>query len=248
MAEAGKITALIADDEPHARAGLGRMLADFGWIECVAEAANGPAAIEAIDTVRPDLVFLDIEMPGANGLEVLRRIEHRPWVVFTTAYAEHAVTAFELGALDYLLKPFGGERLAAALSRLRESLPAAQPGVAERLEEAMARGPATRIFVRTGRSIVPVPVSAISWFEAMGDYVALHTAQGKHVLHIPLAQLEARLDARQFCRVHRTHIVNLDFVAAFRRVPGGGLVAELKDGTRLAVSRARASELRALAR
>ena len=243
-----RVSALVADDEPFARSGLRRMLAEFDWIDCIGEAASGTAAIEAIDRLRPDLVFLDIRMPGATGLQVLERIAHRPRVVFTTAFAEHAVTAFELGALDYLLKPFGHERLAKAMERLRETLGSAQPAVAERLAETLEGGPLARLFVRSGRSIVPVTAAEISRLEAMGDYVVVHAAGGKHVLHITLAQLESRLDPRHFRRVHRAHIVNLEHVAAFRRLPGGALCAELADGTRVAVSRANARELRALAR
>lgn len=243
-----RVTAVVADDEPFARSGLKRMLAEFDWIDCVGEAASGPAAIEAIDRLRPDLVFLDIRMPGATGLQVLERTEHRPRVVFTTAFAEHAVTAFELGALDYLLKPFGHERLATAMDRLRATLGTAQPPVAERLAETLEEGPLARLFVRSGRSIVPVAVADIAWFEAMGDYVVLHAAPARHVLHVTLAQLESRLDARHFRRIHRAHIVNLDRVAAFRRLPGGAVCAEMQDGTRVAVSRAHSRELRALAR
>ncbi|HXF78759.1 MAG TPA: LytTR family DNA-binding domain-containing protein [Usitatibacter sp.] len=246
MAEA-RVSVVVADDEPFARAGLRRMLAEFDWIDCVGEAASGPAAIEAIEKLRPDLVFLDIRMPGATGLQVLGRIAHRPRVVFTTAFAEHAVTAFELGALDYLLKPFGHERLAVAMERLRATLGTSQPPAAERLAETLAQGPLARLFVRAGHSIVPVAVADIAWFEAMGDYVVLHTPAGTHVLHVTLAQLEARLDERHFRRIHRAHLVNLDHVGAFRRLPGGALCAELRDGTRVPVSRAKARELRALA-
>jgi two-component system LytT family response regulator len=242
-----RVTALVADDEPFARSGLKRMLAEFDWIDFAGEAASGPAAIEAIDRLRPDLVFLDIRMPGATGLQVLERIQHRPRVVFTTAYAEHAVIAFELGALDYLLKPFGHDRLALAMERLRATLGSPQPPVAERLA-GMQEGALARLFVRSGRSIVPVAASDIAWMEAMGDYVKVHTGSGEHVLHVTLAQLESRLDARHFRRVHRAHIVNLGHVAAFRRLPGGALCAEMQDGTRVAVSRANARELRALAR
>ncbi|MFI5312046.1 MAG: LytR/AlgR family response regulator transcription factor, partial [Gemmatimonadales bacterium] len=117
-----KVTALIADDEPVARAGLRDMLAAMDWVTVVGEAANGPAAVEAINTLKPELVFLDIQMPGFLGTEVLRRVQHQPFVVFTTAYAEHAVTAFELGALDYLLKPFGAVRFAASMERVRVAL------------------------------------------------------------------------------------------------------------------------------
>ena len=247
MAEKSRVSALVADDEPMARAGLRRMLAEIDWIECMGEAASGTAAIDAIDRLRPDLVFLDVEMPGASGLEVIERVRHRPFIVFTTAFAEHAVTAFELGALDYLLKPFAEERLGATLARVRTALGAPQESVAERLG-TLSRGPITRLFVRSGRSIVPLAVAEITWFEATGDYVTLHTAHGNHLLHVALTGLESRLDPRHFARIHRTHIVNLDHVTAFRRDASGVLIAEMRDGTRLAVSRAKARELRAFAR
>ena len=253
---------LVVDDEPVARAGLRQLLAEIDWLECSGEADNGEAAVQAIDSLRPDLVLLDIQMPGMSGLDVLRKITHQPMIVFTTAYAQHAVTAFELGALDYLLKPFGEERLCAALERVRALLGEPRPSAFDRFSEAVARAPMQRLFVRTGRSIVPLPVGQIAWFEAIGDYVAAHpgasrvgAAQGAapaasapHVLHLSLAQLELRLDPQRFARIHRTHIVNLDHVAAFRRELTGNVVAELKDGTCLAVSRAKARELRGIAR
>jgi two-component system LytT family response regulator len=214
----------------------------------VGEAASGPEAIESIDAQRPDLVFLDIEMPGSSGIDVLRRIRHQPAVVFTTAHAQHAVAAFELGALDYLLKPFGEERLRGTLDRVRAALGAPSTPALDRFAEAMGRGPLGRLFIRTGRSIVPLAVADVSWFGATGDYVTAHAGTAKHLLHLSLNHLEERLDAKRFTRIHRTCIVNLDHVAAFRPEPGGTLVAEMKDGTRLAVSRARARELRALAR
>jgi two-component system LytT family response regulator len=240
------VRVLVADDEPVARAGLRDMLAAFDWLTVVGEAASGPAAVEAIDSMKPDLVFLDIQMPGLLGTEVPRRTTHQPFVVFTTAYAQHAVTAFELGALDYLLKPFGPERLGAALERARAALGAPAPPALERLREALGKGPVSRLFVRTGGAIVPVDVAAVACFEARGDYVAAWTDRSRHLLHLSLASLEARLDPRRFARIHRTHIVNLDHVRAFRREGKGRMVAELKDGTTLPVSRTRAQELRAL--
>ena len=242
-----KVSVLIADDEPVARAGLRDMLADIEWLTCIGEAANGPQAVAAIDSLRPDLVFLDIQMPGLLGTEVLDRVQHRPCVVFTTAFAQHAVTAFELGALDYLLKPFGPERLSRALERIRAALDAAQPPPAiERFREAMRQGPLTRLFVRSGGAILPLAVETVAWFEAQGDYVAAHVGATQHLLHLSLQHLEARLDARRFVRIHRTHIVNLDHVKAFRRHGKGPLAAVLADGTRLTVSRNRAKELRDL--
>jgi two-component system LytT family response regulator len=241
------ITVLIADDEPVARDGLRHMLTDVEWLTWIGEAASGPQTVAAIDSLRPDLVFLDIQMPGFLGTEVLQRIEHQPLVVFTTAYAVHAVTAFELGALDYLLKPFGPERLATALERIRAAsgAPAATPAF-ERFKEAMRQGPMRRIFVRTGGGIVPIAVETVSWFEAQGDYVAAHVGASQHLMHLSLQHLESRLDPQRFVRIHRQHVVNLDWVKAFRRQGKGHLVAVLTDGTRLAVSRNRAKDLRQL--
>src|SRR3569833_1882688 len=229
------VTAVIADDEPVAREGLRAMLSDIAWITCVGDASNGVAAVEAVDRLRPDHLFLDIEMPGLSGLDVLRRVNHQPLVLFTTAYAQHAVTAFELGALDYLLKPFAAERLATALDRVRATLGEPMPPTADRLAEAMGRGPMTRLFARSGASIVPIPVDSIVRFEAWGDYVTAYTAKSRHMLHLSLNRLEERLDPARFVRVHRTHIVNIAHVVAFRR-QDKALVAEMSDGARVAVA------------
>ena len=248
MRDAAKVSTLIVDDEPAARAGMRRILADVEWIECVGEASNGLAAIEAIDSLKPELVFLDIQMPGLLGTDVLRRARHRPFVVFTTAYAQHAVTAFELGALDYLLKPFGEDRLRSTLDRVRAAIGEPRASSLDRFGEAMSRAPMSRLFVRTGRSIVPIAVDDIAWFESVGDYIAAHVGDTQHLLHLSLNQLEERLDRRRFVRIHRTCIVNLDHVAAFRRDLGGQLSAELKNGESLQVSRSKARDLRALVR
>ena len=223
------------------------MLSAYDWIDVIGEAVHGLAAVEAINTQLPDLVFLDIQMPGLLGTEVLTHIVHQPVVVFTTAHAQHAVTAFELGAVDYLLKPFGATRLATTLDRVRAALgePASQSAL-ERISDVFGTGPMTRLFVRVGGAIVPVPTSSITWFQADGDYVTAHTDRGRHVLTVSLSQLEARLDAKRFVRIHRTHIVNLDAVIAFRRHGKGGMTAELRGGVQLAVSRSKAQELRRL--
>lgn len=248
MNNVAKISTLIVDDEPVARAGMRHMLAEVEWISCIGEASNGPAAIEIIDRLKPELVFLDIHMPGFLGTDVLRQIRHQPLVVFTTAYAQHAVTAFELGALDYLLKPFGEERLRATLDRIRTAFGEPRISSLDRFGEAMSHTPMSRLFVRSGRSIVPIAVDNIVWFEAVGDYIAAHTRETHHLLHLSLNQLEARLDAKRFMRIHRTHIVNLDQVLAFRRDASGSISAQLKNGKCLAVSRAKARDLRGIAR
>ncbi len=244
-----KVTAFVADDEPVARGGLRAMLKAFDWVEVVGEAADGESAVKEIGALRPELVFLDVQMPGLLGTEVLRRLERPPFVIFTTAYSEHAVTAFELGAVDYLLKPFGPSRLAAAMERVRSALGEPAPVDAfERLSGALAGGPISRLFVRSGAALVPLPVERVSWFEADGDYVAAHAGNARHLLHLSLSRLEARLDPQRFVRVHRAHIVNLEQVRAFRRDARGNLEAELLDGARVPVSRARAQEIRSLGR
>ena len=244
-----RVTALIADDEPVARAGLRAMLGAFAWVQCIGEAASGPATVEAIDRLRPELLFLDVQMPGLLGTDVLRSIEKPPYVIFTTAYSEHAVTAFELGAVDYLLKPFGPRRLAAAMERVRAGVGA--PAVAdsvERVADALGDAPISRLFVRVGASLVPISVERISHLEADGDYVVIHVDGARHMLHIALTALEARLDTKRFMRVHRAHIVNLDQVKSFKRDARGNLEAVLANGTRVPVSRSRAQQLRGLVR
>lgn len=239
------VRAFVADDEPVARVGLRRMLAEYEWMTCVGEAATGPDAIQGIDTLRPDLAFLDIKMPGCSGLEVLQRTTHQPFVVFTTAYSQHAVTAFELGAVDYLVKPFGAARLAAALERVKAGLgEPTQHSVRDRLADAMSRGPMTRLFVRQGSMLVPVPVADVLWFAADGDYVVAHTAKHRYLVHVALSRMESRLDPARFTRIHRAHVVNLDHVVAFRRAPNGRMIAEVRGGTRLPVSRSHAAGLR----
>lgn len=242
-----QVTVLIADDEPLAREGLRDVIDGLEWLRCVGEAANGSSAAEMIDRLKPELVLLDIQMPGRSGIEVFRRLAHQPYVIFTTAYAEHAVTAFELGAVDYLLKPFGAPRLLAALDRVRAAIgePVATPTL-ERLADALGHGPISRLFVRSGHALLPVSVDSVLWFEADGDYVIARTARAKHLMHLALSRLEARLDATQFVRIHRTHIVNMAHVAAFKRDAAGRVHAAMSDGTSLPVSRTRAQELRGL--
>jgi two-component system LytT family response regulator len=159
------------------------------------------------------------------------------------------VTAFELGAVDYLMKPFGPARLAAAMERVRGAI--GQPSsvdAIERLSGALGGGPITRLFARVGTAIVPLPVDRVTRLEADGDYVVVHVGGTRHLLHLSLGSLVARLDPRRFAQVHRAHVVNLDHVRAFRRDARGNLEAELDDGTRVPVSRSRARQVRSLGR
>jgi two-component system LytT family response regulator len=223
------------------------MLTAFEWVEVVGEAADGETALEEINRLQPELVFLDVQMPGLLGTDVVRRLTRQPFIIFTTAFSQHAVSAFELGAVDYLLKPFGRTRLSAAMERVRAAI--GEPvsvGALERLTGALANGPISRLFVRTGGSLVPLLITEVVWFEADGDYVIAHTARTRYALNLSLSRLEERLDPKRFVRVHRAHIVNLDHVRAFKRDSGGNLEAELVNGQRVPVSRARAQELRSL--
>lgn len=244
--DAAPLTVVIADDEPIAREGLRRMLEAHAWLSVVGEAASGDASVAMVDARRPDVLFLDVEMPGGNGIDVLRRLAHRPFVVFTTAFSQHAVTAFELGAVDYLLKPFGEERLRIALDRVRAGVGEPVEAVGDRLQEAMRQGAMTRLFVRSGHSVIPVAVEQVVRVEAWGDYVIAITTTSRYVVHLALQRLADRLDPARFVRVHRAHLVNLAHVKAFRAQPGGGLVAEMRDGATVPVSRAHARTIRAL--
>jgi two-component system LytT family response regulator len=242
-----RITTFLADDEPIARAGLRAMLGAFEWITVVGEAADGETAVRQVDALRPELVFLDVQMPGLLGTDVLRRLTWRPYVIFTTAFSEHAVSAFELGAVDYLLKPFGPARLAAAMQRVQSAIGEPAPvDAVERLSGALGGGPINRLFVRIGGTLVPLPVERVSRFEADGDYVVAHADSARHLLHLSLSRLEERLDAKRFVRVHRAHLVNLEQVKAFKPDVRGNLEAVMQDGARVPVSRSRAKDIRSL--
>jgi two-component system, LytTR family, response regulator len=239
-----KVSALVVDDEPLARRKLRELVDEVSWMACVGEAADGEAAITAVDALRPDLVFLDIELPGPSGLEVLARVRHRPTVIFTTAYDRYAVAAFELHALDYLLKPFGRARFEVAVERARLTLDAAGSSALERGRQALAAGPLARMFVRDRGRIVPLAVRDVVRLQAEDDYVAVHVGGRAYLVHLPLAELERRLDPERFLRIHRSHVVNLDQVDAFEALPNGRIEVLLRDGTRLVASRTRSRELR----
>lgn len=247
-----KTRAIVVEDEPIARQQLRELLLEIEWIEWVGEAADGRSAVATIDELKPDLVFLDIEMPEMSGLDVLSSIRHDPAVVFTTAYDKFAVTAFELEAIDYLLKPFGRERLRAALERVRRAVADdADVPVARRAHDALGllsgEGPLTRLFVRDRGRILPVAVKDIERLEADDDYVAVHVRGRRFLVYLGMNEFEARLDPSRFLRIHRSHIVNLDHVAALVPFDATRLQIEMKDGAKLIASRTRSRELRGLA-
>lgn len=243
------VTCLIVDDEPLARGRLRALAADAPWLEVLGEAATGHLAIAAVDELHPDLLFLDVQLPDLSGFDVLRRVRHRPAVIFTTAYDQFAVTAFEIGALDYLLKPFGRERFGRALERARPAVEAQLGLAAEaRAHAVMSDGPVTRLFVRDAGRILPVPATAVERFEACDDFVLVHAGGRTHRLNLQLADLEARLDPRTFIRVHRSHIVNFDHVRSLEPYDGSRFQLTMRSGATLVASRQRSRRLRELGR
>ncbi|MGH9366173.1 MAG: LytR/AlgR family response regulator transcription factor [Thermoanaerobaculia bacterium] len=243
-----RMRALIAEDEAPARESLAAWLAETPGIEVVGVAVDGRSALALADEQRPDLMFLDVRLPELSGLEVARRIRHPAEIVFTTAYDRFAVAAFEIGALDYLVKPFGRERLAAAIERVRRRLgePAVQAG--ERARSSLAPGPLSRLFARQGDRIVPIAIEGVRRIQARGDYAEVHAAEGEFLVNVTLAELAARLDPARFRQVHRSHIVNLDAVQHLRPHDGRRLAITLRDGTVIVASRSASENLRRLAR
>jgi two-component system LytT family response regulator len=244
-----RVTTLIADDEPLALRRLRDLLGEIPWITLVAAVSDGIDAVRAIDQLKPDLIFLDVVMPGLTGLEVLNRITHKPTVVFTTAYDRYAVAAFEARALDYLLKPFGRRRFVDALERIRESVdemgaPVDDADSVERARTALDRSaPLEWLFVRERGRVTPISVRGVTRFEGSDDYVTIHTGDRRLLANLRMSDLESMLPP-DFVRIHRSHIVNLTMVESFLSEEGGRYTVVLRDGTRIAVSRDRARWLR----
>lgn len=243
------VTAFVVDDEPLARRRLRDLCTQAPWLTWVGEAATARAAIAAIDEMQPDLVFLDVKLPGPSGIDVLRRVRHAPAVIFTTAFDQFAVTAFELGAIDYLLKPFGAERFARALERARPWLEQ-RVGAAtvDRAREVLGDAPLSRVFARDGGQIVPILVRSIERIEASDDHVVVHAGGRVFTLNLTLSELEGRLDPRAFVRVHRSHVVNLDHVASIQPYDGSRFQITLRRGGNILASRQRSRILRDLGR
>lgn len=240
---APRISAVIVEDEPEARLTLRNWLGEEDWIELRGEAADGRTAVELIDRVRPDLVFLDVQLPEITGLRVLEKVRHAPEVIFTTAFDHYALAAFEIGALDYLVKPFGRERFLKALQRVRLRLPE-EASAPERARTAFASGYLTRLFARRGDRIVPILARDIRRVAAQGDYAEVHTPAGAFLLHVSLKELAARLDPERFVQVHRSHIVNLDAIDHLRPYDERRLVLVLKEGGEIVASRSASERLR----
>ncbi|MBB4638136.1 LytR/AlgR family response regulator transcription factor [Longimicrobium terrae] len=242
---------VVAEDEPLARQRLLRFVEHDPRLVLVGEAESGTAAVELIDRLLPDVVFLDVQMPECTGLEVLERAAHHPAPVFTTAYAEYALRAFEVEAYDYLVKPFGWTRFQAAVDRVARRLATAQ--APSPILFAAAPSPALepfleRLFVRRGGEMVPVNLRDVHRIDGAGDYVMLCTGGGKVLADISLNELERRLDPARFRRVHRAHIVNLDHVSSIRPYDERRLSVRFADGSEVVASRAGSQSLREMVR
>ncbi|MBL8113994.1 MAG: response regulator [Acidobacteria bacterium] len=238
--------ALVVDDEVLARRLVVEMLATHPEVTVVGECSNGFEAVKAVSETKPDLLFLDVQMPRLSGFEVLELLEAapepRPAVIFLTAYDQYALRAFEVNAVDYLLKPFSQSRFDAALDRARERV-AAVPSAATTLSDA-ARAPGTRldrIAIRDGTTVFVLPLAELSYVRAQDDYVLLVSHEREHLKQQTLASLEAQLPPERFVRIHRSFLLNVERLA--RLEPG---TAVLRDGTKLPVSRTGAQRLRAL--
>ena len=248
-----KLRATIVDDEDLARQVLREYLAPHTDIEIVAECANGFEAVKAVAELKPDLVFLDIQMPKLDGFEVLELLDPAPAIIFVTAHDNHAIRAFEVHAVDYLLKPVGADRFEAALARVKERLEgraelrSSPPPSAADLAAA-AQPPSQyldRIPVREGTSVVIIPAAKLDYVEAQDDYVALVSQRKKHLKQQTISSLEAALDPSRFLRIHRSYIVNLERVVRLEPYAKDSYVAVLVDRVQLPVSRAGYSRLRA---
>ena len=238
------IRALIVEDEPLMRERLRGLLADEPDVAVAGECASGPEAVTALAADRPDLVFLDVQMPGLNGFEVIEAVgvERMPATVFVTAYDRYALKAFEVHALDYLLKPFNRQRFRQALgrarARLRQGEAAAMHGLLRALlaDLEAARGP-RRLVVKSDSRIALVKPEDVDWVEAAGNYVRLHVGKDEHLLRCTMEAAEAQLPAGKFVRIHRSSIVNIDRVRALEPAFHGDYVVQLQDGTELPLSR-----------
>jgi two-component system LytT family response regulator len=244
------VRALIVDDEPPARRRLRALLKAEPSIDVIGEAGDGIAAVDAVERLEPDLLFLDVQMPGRDGFDVIEEVSLRrraacPAVIFVTAFDKYAVKAFDVHAVDYLLKPFDRARLRQAI--VRASRLVGEAGLSNRLmavaKDATRHRPLRRVLVRTAGRIIFVDVDAIDWIEATGHYVTLHAGREAHLVRESLSDLTARLDPARFARIHRGTVVNLDRVKELRPLFHGEFSVVLRDGTELHATRTFAATL-----
>lgn len=247
-----ELKVLVVDDEPLAREGLKLLLGRQSGVESVSEARNGREAVAIIRERPPDLVLLDVQMPRMDGFAVVHAVgpERMPAVIFVTAHDQYAIRAFEIAALDYLLKPVTEERFALAFGRASSRIRMQPPGDTERqvaaMLDAIASPPRrlTRLAVRSGERTLFVPVDDVDWIEAFQNYVRLHVGETTHLLHVPMNTMEGVLDPERFLRIHRSHIVNVQRISQLWSLARGQYVIELRSGHRLQSGRTYGDRIR----
>ena len=237
---------IVVDDEELARALLRELLAAHEDVEIVAECGNGFEAVKAVTDKKPDLLLLDVQMPKLDGFDVIELIGADVPVIFCTAYDQYAIKAFQVHAVDYLLKPFGGDRLADALARARARISAREPLPAKALisEARATRAPLERILVREKSEVHVIPVAKIDYFESQDDYVALKVGDRQFLKEQTLSELEQLLDASRFVRIHRRYLLNVARLARIEQSVTDSRVAVLQDGSELPISRGGYARLR----
>lgn len=231
---------IIIDDERLARKELGSLLAEYDQIEVIGEAANADEALELINQLNPDLLFLDIQMPGKTGFELLEMLDNVPKVIFTTAYDEFALKAFEVSALDYLLKPIDHDRLKESIAKL----PEAKEETVDNISKDKKLGLDDQVFVKDGDKCWFVSLSNIRLFESDGNYIKVYFDGNRPMIHKSLNALDEKLDPRSFFRASRKHIVNLSWVEGIEPWFNGGLMVKLKGGDKVEVSRRQAAKFK----
>ncbi len=246
-----KFEAVIVDDEPLARQIIIEYLEEHPSISVVAECGNGREAVKTINELKPDVAFLDIQMPVMNGFEVLENLEHFPKIIFSTAFDQFALKAFEVNAIDYLLKPYSRERLAQAVEKITQSSKSGAEldnliSLLSTTQQKQQEAFADKIFVKMGSKIVPVAIDDILWVEAAGDYATLHTEAKSYLCNTGLGELDKRLDPAKFTRVHRSYIIATSALAHLKSDGEGGYIATIKNGQKVRVSRSYAPKMRNL--
>ena len=244
-----KINCIIIDDEKLARELLIEFLEPFTDIEIVAECSNGKEAVEKINELKPQLIFLDVQMPGMDGFEVLENISHRPFVIFTTAYDQYAIKAFDKSAIDYLLKPLDEERFKLAVERASKRIGAEENNVDELISSIKGSLDAstkysTHLFVQKSEKLLNIEVTEIIHLEASGDYTVLTTKVDQFLSSSGIGKLEERLDPEVFIRIHRSSIINLNCLKEIEKHFNGGLIVKMENGKSFPVSRTYAKQIR----
>ncbi|MBN1379287.1 MAG: response regulator [Gammaproteobacteria bacterium] len=239
-ASTGTITSIIVDDETHARQALRNALAPYSQISIIAECEHGLEAIRRVNELHPQVLFLDIHMPKLDGFDVLELLgDDAPLIVFVTAYDEYAIRAFDKNALDYLLKPLDPKRLQKTIERVEQRLLSSEPFVPNKIlhDRQQTQIPLQRILVRDGSDVHIIPVDQIYYIEAADDYIAIQLKDKTHIKQERLQNLEMQLDQRDFCRIHRSYILNLHYLLSIESESKDSKVAILKNESRLPISR-----------